>query len=63
MMVKQEEYQAELDEIIRATGKRVLSQADVVAYTGRSRDYVREHLGITGNGITATRLARKLCAL
>ena len=57
-----ESYKAELKEIRYFFGDRcVLSVSDVSNYTGRSRKWVRTHLGVSGReGVTATNLAIKL---
>lgn len=42
-------------------GKRVLTAADVSAYTGLCRRTAATRYGITKEGITVHALARKLC--
>ena len=54
-------YRIELEQILEFFGnKRILSVRDVVAYTGRGKDWVAAHLGVTGHGITAAQLAMKM---
>lgn len=62
MSRESESYRPELQEILEYfSGKRVLTTADVMSYTGRSRDWVRSH-EMTGE-ITAVQLALKLTKL
>lgn len=56
-------YRDELEEILRFTGeKRILTVSDVSRYVGKTRDYVRERMGIVGD-ITAVTLAHKMVSL
>ena len=59
MARENETYRLELEQILAAFGgKRVLSVTDVAGYVGKSRDWCREHLGISGkDGVTAVKLA------
>lgn len=58
MARENETYRLELEQILAVfNGKRVLSVSDVASFTGRSRKWCREHLGITGDGVTAVKLA------
>ena len=53
-----ETYRLELEQILAAFGgKRVLSVTDVARYCGHSRKWCREHFGISGDGVTAVKLA------
>jgi hypothetical protein len=53
-----ETYRLELEQILAAFGsKRILSVTDVAGYLGRSRKWCREHLGISGDGVTSVKLA------
>lgn len=54
-----ETYRLELEQILAAFGdKRILTVSDVAGYLGKSRDWCRDHLGISGkHGVTATKLA------
>lgn len=44
-------------------GKRLLTQTDVIRYTGKDRRWVVAHIGLKGGGntISVPTLARKLC--
>ena len=56
-------FRDNLEDILAfSNGKRILTITEVSAYTGRSRKWCREHLGIDSSlGISAATLARKLC--
>lgn len=57
-------YRFELEQILSFFGnKRVLSVSDVAAYTGRSRLWCRNHLGVNENGCTVVQLATALTKL
>lgn len=50
-------YRDELEEIVKFFGsKRILTVSDVAKYTGRTRDWTREKLGVCGD-ITVVALA------
>ena len=54
-------YRETLADILSFTGgKRILTVSDTSRLLGKSRPWVREHLGISGMGITAQALAWKL---
>ncbi len=56
-------YREELEMILNHFGdRRVLTEKDVVNYTGRSRNWVRAHIG-NCKDITVTALARYLASL
>lgn len=56
-----ETYRMELEQILAAFGdKRILSVSEVARYLGRSRKWCRDHLGISGDGVTAVKLALTL---
>ena len=61
VVTDREVYRETLADILSFTGgKRILSVSDTSRLLGKSRPWVREHLGITGMGITAQALAWKL---
>lgn len=54
-------YRETLADILAYTGgKRILTVSETGRLLGKSRPWVREHLGVTGMGITANALAWKL---
>lgn len=54
-------YRETLADILAHTGgKRILTVSETGRLLGKSRPWVREHLGVTGMGITANALAWKL---
>ena len=54
-------FRLELEQILaRFDGKSMLTITDVSTYLGRSRKWCRDHLGMTGDGITAVNLALRL---
>ena len=56
-------YREELELILNHFGsRRVLTEKDVVEYTGRSKTWVHSHLG-NCKDMTVTSLARSLAAL
>lgn len=56
-----ETYRQHLEDILKFfDNKRILSVSDVATYLGKTRNWTREHLGITSAGITAVSLANKL---
>ena len=56
-------YRDELEEIIRFFGgKRILTVSDVAKYTGRTRDWTREKLGVCGD-VTVVALAHMMVDL
>jgi len=60
-MREKPEFRDELESILRFTeGRHLLSCTDVCNYLGRSYRFVKAHLGISKDGITATQLARRL---
>lgn len=57
-------YRLELEEILKNfNDRRILSVTDVSCYTGKSRKWCREHLGVSGKGCTAVQLANALSKL
>ena len=60
-MLNREIYRETLGSILSYTnGKRILTVSDTSRLLGKSRPWVRDHLGVTGLGITAEALAWKL---
>ena len=58
MARENETYRLELEQILATFGdKRILSVTDVAGYVGHSRRWCREHLGVSGDGVTAVKLA------
>lgn len=56
-----ETYRALIDDIrARCGDKGILSVTDVSRYCGKTREWVRNNLGITGDGIPTVTLAMKL---
>ena len=56
-----EMYRPILEDILSFTGgKRMMSMKDVCTYTGRENRWVKEHLSVTREGITAMELAHRL---
>lgn len=54
-------YRLELEELTRYFGpRRILTVTDVANYTGRSRNWCREHLGCSYDGMTVVQLAHAL---
>ena len=54
-------YRETLADVLAHTGgKRILTVSETSRLLSKSRPWVREHLGITGMGITANALAWKL---
>lgn len=62
---ERESYRPIIEDLLVFTGgKRMLTVSDVSRYTGRSRDWCRDKLGVRGDtGITVQALAIKLAAL
>lgn len=56
-------YRLELEQILKVTGKNVLTAKDVYQYTGKGRKWCDSHLNIGKNGIAATTLAYQLSTL
>lgn len=55
------DYRANLEDILRYTdNRRLLNMTEVADYLGRSTRWVKTHLGVTKEGISAMTLARKL---
>lgn len=62
-MREPETYRLELEQVLNHFGdKRILTLGDVSAYTGHSRKWVRDNLGITGD-VTAVKLAYTMSRL
>lgn len=58
MAREKETYRLELEQILAYFGdKRILTLTDVATYVGKTRDWTRSHLGVTGEGVTAVKLA------
>lgn len=56
-----ETYREHLEDILTFFGnKRILSVTDVAKYLGKTRNWTRDHFGISKDGITAVSLANKL---
>ena len=56
-----EMYRPILEDILSFTnGRRMMSMKDVCQYVGRENRWVKKHLGVTREGITAHELARRL---
>lgn len=63
-MREPETYRTELEQALSFFGsKRVLMLKDVTEYTGMSRDWCREHLGVTKEGISINTLAHRMSKL
>ncbi len=56
-----EMYRPILEDLLAYSGgKRMLSLKDVCQYVGRENRWVKEHLGVTREGVTVHELARRL---
>lgn len=54
-------YRPILEDILSFTGgRRMMSMKDVCKYTGRENRWVKEHLGVTRDGVTVHELARRM---
>lgn len=61
MAREHEMYRPILEDLLAYSGgKRVLSLTDVCRYCGRENRWVKEHLGVTREGVTVHELARRL---
>ena len=61
MAREHEMYRPILEDLLAFTGgKRMLSMKDVCQYVGRENRWVKEHLGVTRDGVTVHELARRL---
>lgn len=64
MSKEPESFRTELEQIMAFSGgRRLLKQCEVAAYLGRSVDYVREHMNVSRDGMSATALAMYLAKL
>lgn len=62
-MREPETYRLDLEQVLSYFGdKRILTLGDVASYTGHSRKWVRDNLGITGD-VTAVKLAYTMSKL
>ena len=60
-MREHEMYRPILEDILSFTGgRRMMSMKDVCLYVGRENRWVKEHLSVTREGITAHELAKRL---
>lgn len=58
---EREMYRPILEDILSFTGgRRMMSLKDVCQYVGRENRWVKEHLGVTREGVTAMELAHRL---
>lgn len=54
-------YRPILEDILQYSGgRRVLAMKEVCEFTGRENRWVKKHLGVTREGITAHELARRM---
>ena len=61
MAREHEMYRPILEDLLAYSGgKRMLSMKDVCQYVGRENRWVKEHLGVTRDGVTVHELARRL---
>ena len=64
MAREKEGYREQLEELIRHFGDvGMVTQPQVMAYTGRSDKWVRKRLGVGRSGVTLPVLARRLLEL
>jgi hypothetical protein len=64
MAREREGYREQLEELIRHFGDvGMVTQPQVVAYTGRGEKWVRRRLGVGRQGVTLPVLARRLLEL
>lgn len=62
-MKETESYRPILESILSQYGKHYLSTTEVMEFTGRGREWCRNHLDLRGGGITSEALALKLSKL